>query len=190
MHLVVPQQYNIYKIMAVDPGLNRAGVAIFDINYSNRQILAIDAFTLRNERLKDDTGLDEELYSERIIKLYKLKNTFYRILDEVRPANVISESAFYNPGMPMAHASLTETIRTIHAAVMEFNVNIQFNRVEPLLVKKTIGANMFKGKSPMKDAVMDKPELISVLRQNIETLDEHAIDAIAIGYTFLMNFGV
>lgn len=189
MSLMVPEHFKIYKIVGIDPGLNNLGVAIFDLDYSTRSIVKIEAFTLVNDKLIDDTGLDEESYSERAIKLYKLRNTLHTVMTNIKPCMVACESPFYSSFRPTAYAALVEVIRIIQLAIMDYNNNIPFYTVEPLLVKKNVGAGMTKGKLDVKNAVMNKPELINVLVNDINTLDEHSIDAIAVGYTFLRTSG-
>lgn len=190
MSLMIPEHFKIYKIVSIDPGLNNLGIAIFDLDYSTRTIVRIEAFTLVNEKLQDDSGLDEETHSERSIKLMKLRNVIQELMYNIRPCMVACESPFYSSFRPTAYAALVEVIRMIQLAIIDFNVNIPFYQVEPLLVKKHIGAGMTKGKIDVKLAVNNKPELMNVLVNDINRLDEHSIDAIAVGYTFLRTSGV
>jgi Holliday junction resolvasome RuvABC endonuclease subunit len=189
MYLMVPEHFKIYRIIGIDPGLNNLGVAIFDIDYSTRTIVRIEAFTLINDKLIDNTGLDEEHYSERNIKLYKLKDNLQSSLKYIKPCMIACESPFYSSFRPTAYAALVEVIRIIQLAILEYNSNVPFYTVEPLLVKKQVGAGMTKGKQDVKSAIMNKPDLINVLVNDINSLDEHSIDAIAVGYTFLKTSG-
>jgi hypothetical protein len=58
-----------------------------------------------------------------------------------------------------------------------------------MVVKKAVGAAMSSNKGSVKDAVIANALLMSVLKTDIHSLDEHAIDSIAVGYAFLKNFG-
>jgi hypothetical protein len=85
----------------------------------------------------------------------------------------------------MAYASLLELVRAVQIAINQTNPNILFSTIPPLLVKKTVRAmNDIKNKSNMTICVSNIPEIMSVLGQDLYNLDEHAVDAIAIGYTF------
>lgn len=190
MSLMIPESFKIFRIMGIDPGLNNLGIALFDIDYSNRTIVRIEAFTLVNDKLKDESGLDLDTHAERTIKLMKLRNTLLNIVSANKPYMVACESPFYNRFRPTAYAALVEVIRLIHMTIIEHNGNTVFQTVEPLLVKKHIGAGMQTGKLDVKKAVSLKPELMSVLVNDLNSLDEHSIDAIAVGYTFLKTSGV
>lgn len=190
MPLHVPQQFSSYRLMGLDPGLNFTGVAIFDICYFTGKIQRVEAFTLANDKLPNHTGLDEDFVTERTIKLYKLKAALLWSMGNYNPAYVVCESPFYSPLMPMAFGALTEVVSIIHSAVLAWNMNIGFHTVPPLLVKKLIGTkavknDSVKGKELVKLGVMAIPEIMSVLQTPIETLSEHAIDAIAVCYTLM-----
>jgi len=183
--LILPNNYTPFNIMAVDPGLNNTGISIYTLNCNDRSIIAIDAFTLKNDKLNDNSGLDSDVHLDRIIKSYKLKNHLINVLHYVKPLIVICESPFYNHFRPSAYASLLQIIQFIQTTVIEYNPNVIFHTLEPLLIKKIIGAGMVTGKIDVKKAVTSRGDIMDKLICNIELLDEHSIDAIAIGYSFL-----
>lgn len=188
MSLIIPDSFKHYVLVGIDPGLNTTGISKFIIDFYTNNILHIEAFTITNDKLLDTTSLYDNIYSDRLLKLYKLKEALTRIVSIINPCLIACESPFYNRFRPMAYGSLLETVRIIHSAVMEYNINIPFTMVEPLLVKKVIGAGMMKGKVDVKLAVNNRPELISVLTNDINTLDEHSIDAIAVGYAYYNKY--
>lgn len=190
MSLIIPESFKIFRIMGIDPGLNNLGIALFDIEYQTRKILRLEAFTLVNDKLKDDSGLDLESHAERTVKLMKLRFALLNIMQMNNPFAVACESPFFNRLRPTAYAALVEVTRLIHTTVIDYNSNTIFRTVEPLLVKKHIGAGMETGKLDVKRAVSIRPELMSVLVNNLDRLDEHSVDAIAVGYTFLKTSGV
>ena len=89
----------------------------------------------------------------------------------------------------MAYGALLEVLTIIHSAILEYNYGILFKKIEPLLVKKCVGAGTMKGKLDVKACIKKIPIVMNVLVNDIEHLDEHAIDAIAIGYSFLKLSG-
>jgi Holliday junction resolvasome RuvABC endonuclease subunit len=185
MSLIMPVNYNNIRLLGIDPGVNNTGIAIFDLDFFHKKILSIEAYTLVNSKLPNYTGLDEEFFPERTVKLYKLKAAINYVLNSVNPCIVACESPFYNRLRPMAYGSLLEVLNAIHVSIIEYNHNVQFYTIEPLLVKKTIGAGMMKGKVDVKDSMLKRNDIMSVLKNNIDALDEHSIDAIAVGYSFL-----
>lgn len=189
MSLIVPNHYQHVKIMAIDPGLNNTGIAVFELDYGSRSIVAIEPFTLVVQKLANTTGLDDELYSDRNIKLYKLRDNFRQVLANINPFAIVCESPFFNPLRPMAYASLVEVLAIIQNAIIEHNNNITFNTIAPKSAKKVIGSGMDTGKLDVRAAVMRHNDIMSVLRNDINMLDEHSIDAIAVGYSFLKLTG-
>lgn len=194
MPLNLPEQYVTYRVVGIDPGLLNLGFAIFHINYLTGRIEKVEAFTLVNDKLPNYTGLDIEIVPERTIKLFKLKAAIRWALNVYGPSYVVCEAPFYNRFMPMAYGALLEVVSTIHSAVLEWNPNIGFHTVAPLLVKKLVGTkavknDTLKGKELVKSGVKAIPEIMNVLETPIDTLSEHAIDAIAVCYTLINHKG-
>jgi Holliday junction resolvasome RuvABC endonuclease subunit len=190
MPLNVPEQHVTYRIVGIDPGLANLGFAIYHIDYYSGRIVKVEAFTLVNDRLPNYTGFDFETVPERTIKLHKLKGAIQWALNLYTPSYVVCEAPFYNRFMPMAYGALLEVVSTVHCAVLEWNPNIGFHTVAPLLVKKLVGTkavknDSLKGKELVKQGVMAIPEIMNVLETPIESLSEHAIDAIAVAYTLI-----
>lgn len=190
MPLMIPEQYLNYRIVSIDPGSIHLGISVFDIDLRERQLKSIEAFTIHTEKLPNYTGLDEEYFGERLIKLHKLKMRIAELIYQLQPQAVACESPFYNRLRPMAYGVLLETLSYIHTAVIEVNPLIFFKTIEPLLAKKAVGAGIMKGKVDVRVCIESNPLLMSVLRTDIDTLDEHALDSIAVGLAFLNNSGI
>lgn len=178
-------KYNTFKIVAIDPGLNNIGVAIFHIQTQPFSILSIHAETLKEEKVLDEVSLDGEYFTERLIKRLRMTQALMKIIKEIHPCWVVSESPFFNRRTPGSFAVLTEVISGIFESVAMFDSNIRHATVEPLLVKHTLHIAGEKGKDVVRDAMSKENYLLSVLEQNLNELDEHAIDAIGVGYTFI-----
>ena len=188
--LVIPEAYQCYRIIGIDPGLTNTGIAVFDIDIPHRRISAIEATTLRVDQLPNLTGLDDEYFGERLIKLYKLKQYIKQYMAQLNPQAVACESPFYNRLRPMAYGALLETLTYIHAGVIEHNPNIFFKTIEPLMAKKAIGAGFMKGKVDVRHCIEQNTALMAVMRSDIDSLDEHALDAICMAVAFLKISGV
>lgn len=185
--LVIDPRYNTFTLLAIDPGLNNTGIAIFQIQVKPFKILSIEAMTLKADRLIDDSELDDEDYMERLHKRYKMGNSLTRLLDIYNPSFVVSESPFFDRRKPGSFAVLTEVLTELYDRVVAFNPLIKFSMVEPLLVKKILGVAGQKGKEVVREAMEKMKELLQVLRNPLSELDEHGIDAIGVGYTWLLR---
>ena len=187
MTLYIPDLYKEVRLLCFDPGLNTTGMSVFEVCGRTKQIRSIHSSTIYTERMRDYTGLDDEIVAERTLKLYKLLTTVQQALAfySDKPLIVGCEAPFYNARMPMAFVSLSEVVNTFRNAVIQFNCNIPFIVVEPQLVKKGVGVAGKLGKEVVMDAVRGIPEIMGALVTPLETLDEHAIDAIAVGWSLL-----
>lgn len=185
--LVHDKSLEEFCFIAIDPGLNNTGIAIFYVKINPFEILSITASTLRADRLLDDTGLDDEDFTERLHKRYKMGNALKRILEETNPCVVVSESPFFDRRKPGSFAVLTEVLTTLFDTVVNYNPLIRFSMVEPLLVKKVLGVAGQKGKEVVREAMSKETLLIQALSSPLEHLDEHAVDAIGVGYTYLLK---
>lgn len=190
MPLIIPDSYRFYRIIGIDPGSMHTGFSVFEIDTVMRRIHSIEAFTLHLEQLVNRTGLDDEYFGDRLIRLMKLKYGVCDFVSRIRPWAVACESPFYNRRRPMAYGVLLETLSYIHAAVMEVDTRIFFKTIEPLIVKQSVGAGIQKGKIDMRYCVENNIEIMQVLNSDIDLLDEHSIDAIGVGYSFIKNSGV
>ena len=186
IRLDIPNEYHIVNMVSIDPGLNTCGIALYRLDTIKKEIVSIEAFTIYVDNLNDDTGLIEDITTERFIKIIKLCNAIKRIIKEVDAKVVVSEAPFYNRFMPMAYGALLEVVSNINRSVYEVNNSIIFDSYAPQLVKMSIGAAGIKGKDVIKDKIRESI-LHSKILGNYEMLDEHSIDAIAVGYTFLIK---
>lgn len=185
--LVHDKSLEEFCFIAIDPGLNNTGIAIFYVKVNPFEILSITASTLRSDRLLDDTGLDDEDFTERLHKRYKMGNALKRILEETNPCVVVSESPFFDRRKPGSFAVLTEVLTTLFDTVVNYNPLIRFSMVEPLLVKKVLGVAGQKGKEVVREAMSKETLVIQALSSPLEHLDEHAVDAVGVGYTYLLK---
>jgi Holliday junction resolvasome RuvABC endonuclease subunit len=185
----MPEDFRVYRFIGIDPGLNEAGVAIYDVDYESSQILNIEALTLINNHLPDKTGFNLEWMDERTWKLQKMKDAFSHILRNTRPVVVACEAPFFSALRPTAFAPLVEVVNMFRAAVMEYNSNIWFEQYPPLTVKQAIGARSIKndteeGKKEVSRALSQIPEIMDALVLTpLHTLSQHAADGTAVGYT-------
>lgn len=185
MPLVIPYQNLIFRILALDPGTDNTGVAIYEIDYYTLQPVRIEAFTLQNDRIKVETGIDPELYGERYLKLRKLRVIITELLQKIQPVHVVCESPFYNRFRPMAYGALLELLAEYKGAVVDYNPNVAFTTIAPILAKSVLGAGATKGKLDVKRCLKAIPEITSICATDLDTTDEHSDDAIGIGYTYI-----
>jgi len=192
MPLIVPDHFNTYTVMGIDPGLSNTGVATFELTYGTDEIVKIEAFTLVNDKLLDLSGVDDETHLERTVKLFKLKQAFLYVLANTNPAIIASESPFFNKKFPGAYAPLVEVMNVLLMSIVEWNNNVKYYTFAPSTTKQAIGARPVKNnteeqKKEIQRAILAYPNLLNVLVTPVEQLSQHAFDAIAAGITLIQS---
>lgn len=180
----IPDSYQNFKIVAIDPGLNNIGVAVFDFQANPLAIKRIYATTLKEERVINHVCFDDDYVPDRTIKRGRMVEGVMKFIRTNDPVVLVSESPFFDRRKPGSFAILTEVINDIFKSVLEYNNNIRLAVVEPLLVKHTLHVAGQKGKEVVRESMAKMPEIIEILETPISDLDEHAIDAVGVGYTY------
>lgn len=179
---------NLTKALAIDPGTTKTGLSLFVVDTNKRLILSINSWTINVDHLKNDTGLPEELFSERFMRIYKLRNEMLRIYKRLNIHYVAYEGPFNNPRQPSAYGPLVQLQTMIHDALVTYSPGVPFFTLQPQQGKKAVGVAGKKGKGVIKEAIKTFPELMHGLENGnclLDDLDEHAIDSIAVGYCAL-----
>ena len=169
-----------YRILAIDPGTDTLGVSIFDVDLVNGTKTLLTAFTFQASKYID-TLLDNNQWNyqdEKYLRLHRHGEHLYGLLLQYRPHLVCHESAFMGR-FPKAYQGLVECLLTLKLATKRYSPFLPFIGITPMEVKHYIGGVK---KDEVLNAVTNITDLIN-LQQILPTLDEHAVDSIAIGYT-------
>ena len=178
----------LFKMIAFDPGGKKTGVSVFLLDIPKKEIVSIRSWTIHVDGLKNDTGLPEEIFDEKVIRRYKLRNEIQRIFLEENPYQVCYEGPFMNRLQPSAYGPLVAVMTLIQDALISYAPGVPFMVIQPQQGKKGVGVAGKKGKDVMRQAVKSIPVLIEALKRGnclLDELDEHAVDSIAVGYTCL-----
>lgn len=171
------------NILAIDPGLNNAGIALIRYSYLNKQIQGISAYTVKPEQHINKLYLDAHL-DERTMKLIVLKNIISSIINGNHLDLIICEAPFFYASKPAAYRALVEVITILKQTTADINPLIPFIQLEPLMVKRLVKSLNIHEKDSTKEAL----EVLGMDRFiDLNLLDEHSIDAISIGYAFLKS---
>lgn len=160
-------------MVSVDPGTIHCGVVIWDINDKTLKINNTQNFTIE---------IDPNLLLEE--RLWLLHDIFFNIFIETDSLHLAHESAFLNRFRPMAYGPIYASINIIRKSFYDYSCN--YNRIfayPPKMVKATLVKGT-ANKNDMLEAVSKTKELQPFI---LGDESEHAIDALAIGYTHLLN---
>lgn len=177
----------IVKLIAIDPGSFKCGFCVYDIDFKERKIVRISAETIKVESLKNDTGIPEELITASSLRYYKLRSELVKRFDELTPHYVAYEGPFMNRLQPSAFGPLVAMMTLVRDAVIHYNVGVPFTIFQPQVVKKSVDIAGKKGKEVVIEALRKVSEIMDALVTDLDTLDDNAIDAIAVGYAFFKD---
>jgi len=177
-----------FTLIAIDPGLNNIGIAIYTLQLNPFRILSIDAQTLKEDRVCEDSYYSEEGVIDRYSKRKRMVSALMKVVSAHPPAYFISESPFFDRRKPSSFAILTEVLVDIQDSVRELDDRIHMSFISPQSAKKSLGVAGIKGKEIVREALSQQAELIPLLRPSLDQLDEHAIDSVVVGYSFIETY--
>lgn len=180
--LVFPESLTtIIKIVAIDPGTRMLGVAILSLDVATMKIVATEAMTFNSEKMLTLDEVVEETYSERMAKILAQKKNLIKIFNYYNPAYICCESPFFNRLQPSAYGPLMEILTAIQMAGIEFNPLVKFTLYPPSVVKKSLGGSHIADKTSIRDQLLLRNDLCFKGTYSLDKLDEHSLDAIAVG---------
>lgn len=169
-----------YRILSIDPGTDTLGISLIDVDLVDQSMTLQWSFTFQASKSID--GLLEntqwEQQDEKYLRLHRHAEHLYGLLLQYRPHMVVHESAFMGR-FPKAYQGLVECLYALKQAAFRYSPYLPFMGITPMEVKHFVGGVK---KEEVLQALNQKQDLIN-LHQILPTLDEHAIDSIAIGYT-------
>jgi len=169
------------KMISIDPGLNNIGIANIIYNKIKRNIDSVEAFTIvPNDYIRNNTL--SNYIDERSLKQQILIEKYIEVLHTYQPELVICENAFFYNNKPVAFQALIESITLMKHTTINYDPTITFILLSPLEIKHSLKVKNISDKDSTKQALVSYG--INTLT-DLDTMVEHSIDAIAVGYSFL-----
>lgn len=170
------------RIVAIDPGSSTLGTALLLVDPVERTITVGDAFTYNVGVRIDTQSLLFEMYGAKMERLNMIFRHMSEHLYQTQPHIFIAESPYVGR-FAAAYKALVEVRDVLRQALFNYDRTVQYEDVDPLTAKKAVGALVKKGsKDNVRDSVLALPDLIWAPNVQKYLLDEHSIDAIAVGY--------
>lgn len=178
---------NAARLVSIDPGSTTVGIAVIDINVGDWTIANSQAWTYNSAKMSESNTWLESQYGNRYVRIVAIENYLVNLFLNICPTFICSEAPFINQRFPAAGIALTEVMCSIRNAVVQYDPWCELKIISPSEVKQGIGAKGNADKDTMKNTLRT---LLPILKLNcdFESLDEHAIDALAVGYTHLLRF--
>ena len=189
MGLMLPDEWSLEaRLVTIDPGTNSLGLAVFYYDSTTYEIRKIEARMYKSEKLLHPDPATIQSHNLLTGKIFAQQENLVKQLRRIKPIAVGVETPYFNPLMPAAGGALNQLFFGIREAVNEYDPMVCMFSVEPSLVKKGVGALSGRGKDAVRNAVLINVDIVKCFQGSLERLDEHSIDAIAIGYTLLTKW--
>lgn len=180
-------QLTTATLVGIDPGSESLGCAVLTFDVRTLALTSIVAQTFKGSHLPRSLWIADH-YGDRISRIRAHYDQLRLIYQMNSPVLVACESPFMNLRRPQAYGALTEVVSMIRSTVIDHDWFIPFSLIDPPTVKMAVGA---KGNAD-KEAVLAAMKTIQEITSCIDcsTLDEHSIDAIAVGYCALVRLRI
>lgn len=185
---VLESEAPVERILSIDPGTNTLGVAILRIQGPNTALEY--AFTLPVGKLFTRYPLIIQNHGDKVAKLYTVQQDLLKVMEAWKPTYVVSEAP-YMRSFPAAYAALVECLDAVRRAVIKYDETLSLNVIDPARVKKAIGVAGNSGDKTLVRAALTTKEAFTLMTDmSLDKLDEHAVDAIAVGLAFRKLYGI
>lgn len=177
----------IFRVVGIDPGSSTFGLTVIDYDLETGIPTVIFSETFFAEPLLDEESTLMNL-GQRGARHALCKEYVIRQLDEFKPQLVCCESAFLKMRFVNAFQSLVEGIVMVRQALYEHDDTMSLLLVDPPTAKKAVGA---PGKGGDKLAILYALRKLKGLKFSgveLEELDEHSRDSVAICYWGTMKW--
>lgn len=181
--LTVPAEGFMFRIVGIDPGTETLGTAVLDVNLCTAQVSLIHAKTYRGSRGLLLHPALAETQGDRLAKLYSHEQTLLALFNHFQPHGVSVEAPYLGK-FPQAFEALVECRTYIRRALWQYHPMMPMELIDPPTAKMAVGVVPRKGvtKDDIKRGVLNLGNLTNCTTSSIASLDEHSIDAIAVGY--------
>ena len=165
------------NIISIDPGTNM-GISIITLEIPSLRIVSVNTCSIDLSLLTKPNELENNL----LLRTQAIMRIVTGIMEDYKPRVLAMEAAFVNTRFPKSVMYLSQYIASISLAVTTADPFIKIFNYPPKKVKATVsvgGAN--------KDDMLTAVSKIDELNKHIviETLTEHEIDSLAIGYAYI-----
>jgi len=184
--LVLPPNSRPLTILAIDPGTTTMGVAVMTWDTISPFFVVDYAFTITCSDRHPAYRAITDTHGSRTARFQQQTDVLSGMLFDLNPNVVIAESP-YMGRFASAFGALTECMMNIRTTLMDYDPTMLLDQIDPTSIKAMLGVPRKKMK--------DKEEVRKRLRQrqdlywktDIDTLDEHAVDAVGVGLYYFVN---
>lgn len=187
--LTTPHQGRDFTVIGIDPGTTALGVSHLTYNPSLKKpkYTVVEAFTLKARNQHPDYVGLAYYHGELQSRLQQLKDQLIPVLLETRPHAVVCESPYLGR-FAQSFAALVECLYVVRQAVIQYDIHVPFVLVDPTTAKRAVGVTIKRKltKDHVTQALRKRKDLEWGIP--LSDLDEHSVDATAVGVYYLLEF--
>lgn len=178
-------EINKLRVMSVDPGTNALGLSAHEFNLTHGTMTVLDAYTVNVPRVTNLYCSDTLFYhDERVAKLKAIEMSISNYARAWEIENAVSEAPYMGK-FPAAYSALVSCINAIRSGCSFYDATIYLQVIDPATVKKQLGVPGNSGDKSLVIKAIEKSDIIDTSLIDLSKLDEHSIDAIAVGHAYL-----
>lgn len=178
--ITIPLADGWVRSIAIDPSTKRMGVSIIDINLAETEKFKLQwVETIHGEKLEHYSSVNYDDDGAVQSRIHGLSKSYRQLLEFFKPTIAVCEDNFLGAS-PDTFKRLIEAVSLLRMETESYGEGLYMVNVPPRAAKETVGAN-FKG-TQKEDVTkgIKKYKAIDLNGHDLDVLDEHSIDAIAI----------
>ncbi|UVD32125.1 hypothetical protein [Vibrio phage phiKT1028] len=178
--IVTPLEDGWIRSIAIDPSTMRMGVSVLDVNLAETEKFKLQwVETIHGEKLEHFDSVNYADDNAVQSRMHGLSKSYRQLLEFFKPTIAACEDNFLGRS-PDTFKRLIEVVSLLRMQTESYGNGLYMVNVPPRAAKETVGAN-FKG-TQKEDVTkgIKKYQSIDLNGYDLDVLDEHSIDAIAI----------
>ncbi len=171
------------KVLSIDPGGTTMGLSISEYDEEKKKVVCIYATTFNFEKMLKLYPSINSVYGDTYGRFIVMELALTKFLNEWKPNHVVCESGYMGKFVT-TFASLTTCLTILRLCLYKYDKEMILETVDPATVKTKMKVSGQSGDKVLMTKALKQTTDIE-LNIDINSLDDHAIDAICIGYGFI-----
>lgn len=174
-----------YRVISIDPGAN-LGITISEGDMGLTYLKPIHTETIDlNKWAKIFYPDMVDDYGARFARIYTLRKVLANVLTKWQPDFMTHENAFMMIRRVTAGIILAEYVLIMKMVAYDYDPDLPIYGYAPFEIKSAVKTGKMSGNKVLVTEALPKLVDLDLSNVNLDQLDEHSIDSIAIGYCFL-----
>ena len=173
-------------IMGIDPGSTELGLSFLEVDM-DYNLISVETHTLKTNDIVTNTYVKLINHGDLSVsaRIGMLTKAILELVEGREIYLFVLEEPHLNSQRPKSYIVLARQKYNIQNAIFNFDKVIEQESYSVQEIKKSVGAAGKIGKEEVVDAMKEIPEIMALI-EDIDTLSDHEVDAIAAAYTGIL----